>query len=81
MEIIEKINPNAYRLQLSSHIRTSDVFNVKHLLSYHGDNIEDGANSSDSRANTIDPGENDEVRVEEQTLAYLECLDYWRSKN
>ena len=26
VEIIEKINPNAYQLKLPSHIRTADVF-------------------------------------------------------
>ncbi|KAH9693434.1 Endonuclease [Citrus sinensis] len=36
LEIIEKINPNAYRLKLPSHIRTVDVFNVKHLIPYRG---------------------------------------------
>ncbi|GKA63332.1 putative nucleotidyltransferase, ribonuclease H [Tanacetum coccineum] len=30
VEIVEKINPNAYRLRLPSHVRTHDVFNVKH---------------------------------------------------
>lgn len=38
VEIIEKINPNACSLQLSSHIQTSDVFNVRHLIPYVGDN-------------------------------------------
>lgn len=28
---LQKINDNAYRLRLSSHLRTSNVFNVKHL--------------------------------------------------
>ncbi|KAL6558738.1 hypothetical protein OROMI_019088 [Orobanche minor] len=37
-EVIEKINPNAYRLRLSSHIHTADVFNVKHLVPFPGDN-------------------------------------------
>ncbi|PON62989.1 hypothetical protein PanWU01x14_134360 [Parasponia andersonii] len=36
MEIVEKINPNAYRLKLLSHIRTSDIFNVKHLMPFMG---------------------------------------------
>ena len=36
-EVIEKTNPNAYRLYLSSHIRTDDFFNVKHLIPYVGD--------------------------------------------
>ena len=30
-EILQKINDNAYRLRLPSHLKTSDVFNVKHL--------------------------------------------------
>ena len=37
IEIIGKINLNAYRLKLPSHIRTADVFNVKHLTPYLGD--------------------------------------------
>ncbi|PKI52273.1 hypothetical protein CRG98_027338, partial [Punica granatum] len=36
VEVIEKINSNAYRLKLPSHIRTADVFNVKHLVPYTG---------------------------------------------
>ena len=31
VEIVEKINLNAYRLKLSSHLRSADVFNVKQL--------------------------------------------------
>ncbi|GKB45723.1 putative reverse transcriptase domain-containing protein [Tanacetum coccineum] len=41
LEIVEKINSNAYRLKLSSHIRCSDAFNVKHLIPYHGDSSDD----------------------------------------
>ena len=37
VEIIEKINSNAYRLKLPSHIHTTDVFNAKHLVPFHGD--------------------------------------------
>ncbi|GJR02381.1 putative reverse transcriptase domain-containing protein [Tanacetum coccineum] len=37
VEVVEKMNSNAYRLKLPSHIRCSDVFNMKHLLPYHGD--------------------------------------------
>ena len=33
LEVLENINPNAYRLKLPSHVRTADVFNVKHLKS------------------------------------------------
>ena len=61
LEIIEKINPNAYRLKLPSHIRTADVFNVKHLIPYRGDNDEDVlADNLNSRANSLHPGGNDE---------------------
>ncbi|KAH9726539.1 Endonuclease [Citrus sinensis] len=56
LEIIEKINPNAYRLKLPSHIRTADVFNVKHLIPYRGDHDEDVADNSNSRANSLHPG-------------------------
>ncbi|KAH6770459.1 hypothetical protein C2S52_015262 [Perilla frutescens var. hirtella] len=38
IEVIEKINPNSYRLCLPSHMRMSDVFNVKHLVPFVGDN-------------------------------------------
>ncbi|GJY42538.1 putative reverse transcriptase domain-containing protein [Tanacetum coccineum] len=41
LEIVEKINSGAYRLNLPSHIRCSDFFNVKHLLPYHGDSSDD----------------------------------------
>ncbi|KAH9792899.1 hypothetical protein KPL71_004332 [Citrus sinensis] len=61
LEIIEKINPNAYRLKLPSHICTADVFNVKHLIPYRGDHDEDVvADNPNSRANSLHPGGNDE---------------------
>ncbi|PKI67381.1 hypothetical protein CRG98_012225 [Punica granatum] len=55
VEIVEKINSNAYRLNLPSHIRTADVFNVKHLIPYTGDS----SNDDDSRTNSLHPREND----------------------
>ena len=61
LEIIEKINPNAYRLKLPIHIRTTDVFNVKHLILYRGDHDKDAvANNPNSRANSLHPGGNNE---------------------
>ncbi|KAH9681591.1 Endonuclease [Citrus sinensis] len=61
LEIIEKINPNAYRLKFPSHIRTADVFNVKHLIPYRSDHDEDVvADNPNSRANSLHPGGNDE---------------------
>ena len=61
LEIIEKINLNAYRLKLPSHIRTTYVFNVKHLIPYRGDRDEATiANHPNLRANSLYPGGNDE---------------------
>lgn len=37
-EILKRINPNAYKVQLPPHLCTSNVFNVKHLSPYHDDN-------------------------------------------
>ena len=67
MEIIEKINSNAYRLKLPSHIRTADVLNVKHLVPFIGDSSDD----SNSRPNSFHPREND-VGIEEQAIRFLE---------
>lgn len=39
LEVMECINPNAYRIRLPNHIRTHGVFNVKHLSRFHGDNV------------------------------------------
>ena len=36
-QIFQKINDNTYRLHLPSHLKTSDVFNVKHLVRYISD--------------------------------------------
>ena len=49
-EIVEKINPNAYRLKLSSNIRTTDVFNVKHLIPYVGHSSLGDDDATNSRA-------------------------------
>lgn len=40
-EIIEKINDNAYRLKLLSHIHTHDVINVKHFMPYRDDTFDE----------------------------------------
>nr|GEU77556.1 putative reverse transcriptase domain-containing protein [Tanacetum cinerariifolium] len=55
LEIVEKINSNAYRLKLPSHIRCSDVFNVKYLLPYHGDSSDDDL-VVNLRVNFVYPG-------------------------
>jgi hypothetical protein len=56
IEIIENINLNAYQLKLPSHIKTSDVFNVKHHVPFISDSSYGDTNS---RANSLQPGEND----------------------
>jgi hypothetical protein len=56
VEIIEKIKSNTYRLTLPSHIKTFDVFNVKHLVPF----IEDSSGEDEnSRTNSLQPGEDD----------------------
>lgn len=35
LEVLERINDNAYRLRLPPDITTSDVFNIKYLSRYH----------------------------------------------
>ena len=60
-------------MKLPSHIQTSDVFNVKHLIPYVGDSsYEDDVGNS--RANFAHPGENDAV---EKALTYL---DIWEDR-
>jgi hypothetical protein len=56
IEIIEKINPNAYQLKLPSHIKTFDVFNIKHLVPFIDDSLDEDANS---RTNSLQPGKDD----------------------
>jgi hypothetical protein len=54
IEIIEKINLNAYRLKLPSHIKTFDVVNIKHLVPFIDDSSDEDTNS---RTNSLQPGE------------------------
>ncbi|GLT54898.1 hypothetical protein SLA2020_280570 [Shorea laevis] len=58
-EILQKINDNAYRLRLPSHLKTSDVFNVKHLTLCFVDVDRDELNSrtSSSQLGDTDAGE------------------------
>ncbi|GJR80379.1 putative nucleotidyltransferase, ribonuclease H [Tanacetum coccineum] len=80
LEIVEKINSNAYRLKLPSHIRCSDVFNVKHLLHYHGDSSDDDL-VMNSRANFVYPGGNDAgPSVEERALSFIEAQDRMKKR-
>ncbi|KAL6503790.1 hypothetical protein OROGR_025713 [Orobanche gracilis] len=59
VEIVAKINPNAYKVRLPAHLKTSDIFNVKHLVPFAGENPSRDETGSDSRANRLLPGDND----------------------
>ncbi|GKB81604.1 putative reverse transcriptase domain-containing protein, partial [Tanacetum coccineum] len=73
LDIVEKINSNAYRLKLPSHIRCSDVLNVKHLLPYHGDSSDEDS-VGNSRTNFVYPGGNDvNPSIEERADLFLEA--------
>lgn len=65
---MEKINSNTYHLKLHSHIRTEDVFNVKHHMSFIGDNSSDEDAKQISRAKFMSLVEDD---VERLSLEYL----------
>nr|GEX18921.1 putative reverse transcriptase domain-containing protein [Tanacetum cinerariifolium] len=78
-EIMEKMNSNAYRLKLPSHIRCSNVFNVKHLLPYHGNSDEDSVGNS--RTNFVSPRGNDvNPSIQERADLFLEAHDRVRKK-
>jgi hypothetical protein len=55
VEIVKKIKANAYQLKLPSHIKTADVFNIKHLVPFFED-------SSEEDVNSLQPGEDDADR-------------------
>lgn len=69
-EVLKKINDNAYQIKLPSHLRTSDVFNVKYLMPYVGDQSKD--EQLNSRASSFQPGEDDADQI---TLSYMERVD------
>jgi hypothetical protein len=56
VEIVKKINTNAYQLKLPSHIKTTDVYNIKHIVPFIDDSSEE---DTKSRANSPQPGEDD----------------------
>nr|GEY73860.1 putative reverse transcriptase domain-containing protein [Tanacetum cinerariifolium] len=80
LEIGEKMNLNAYCLKLPSHIRCLDVFNVKHLLPYHGDSFDEDA-IGNLWMNFVYPGENDvNPSIKERALLFLEAQDRVKEK-
>ncbi|KAE8681373.1 putative CCCH-type zinc finger family protein [Hibiscus syriacus] len=74
-EVVQKINDNAYRLRLPSHLKTSDVFNVKHLSHCFVDPDDTTLNS---RTSSFQPGvtdvrgsETDDAELSDCTLMAL----------
>ncbi|KAI9162103.1 hypothetical protein LWI28_023903 [Acer negundo] len=64
-------------LTKDSHIRTHNVFNVKHLIPFHGDSSDDDT-VINSRTNFLQPGEND--ATDQLALDYLEGWDLKQTK-
>ena len=50
LEVLKRINENAYQVKLPPHLRMSDVFNVKYLCPFRDDN-----EVLDSRSNLFPP--------------------------
>ena len=59
VKILNRINENAYQLELPENVYTSDVFNVKHLVPYYGDEQSVEEELINSRTNFSQPGEDD----------------------
>ncbi|KAE8730445.1 ABC transporter G family member 6 [Hibiscus syriacus] len=69
-EVVQKINDNAYRLRLPSHLKTSDVFNVKHLSHCFVDPDDTTLNS---RTSSFQPGATDAGRSETDDAELSDC--------
>ncbi|KAH7570902.1 hypothetical protein JRO89_XS05G0218700 [Xanthoceras sorbifolium] len=67
LEVFEKINPNAYQLKLLNHIRTADVFNVKHLMPYLAEFPSKDVDWT-SRSTSLHPEGNDATAIEQLLL-------------
>ncbi|KAL4197454.1 hypothetical protein AMTRI_Chr04g188260 [Amborella trichopoda] len=70
-EVVQKTNDNGYKLKLSSHIRTSNIFNVEHLIPYRGNTSND--KSPNSRVNFFEEGGTDVAH--NIALKYLDKRD------
>ncbi|KAE8694063.1 putative Quercetin 3-O-methyltransferase 1 [Hibiscus syriacus] len=69
-EVVQKINDNAYRLRLPSHLKTSDVFNVKHLSYCFVDSDDTTLNS---RTSSFQPGVSDAGGSETDDAELSDC--------
>jgi hypothetical protein len=78
-EILQNINDNAYMLRLPSHLKTFDVFNVKHLSPCFVDSDDIAVNS---RASSFQPrvtdaggSKSDDAELSDCTLMVLDYMD------
>ena len=75
VEILKKINDNAYQLRLPDPVCTANVFNVRHLIPYHEDKRLEEEESVNSGSNSFQPGEDDAAHhVKSSALKSLDAL-------
>ncbi|KAK3228401.1 hypothetical protein Dsin_000282 [Dipteronia sinensis] len=67
LEVLEEINSNAYRLKVLCHIRTVDVFNVKHLMPYFEESSSEDTDCT-SRSTSL--------HLEGDDMAVVAAMDY-----
>ena len=75
VEVVKRINDNAYKLKLPEDIYTSDVFNIKHLVPYYGDEQSSTEEITNSRANSSQPGEDDVAQDKGKSRPQLKVGD------
>jgi len=90
VELLEKINLNTYRLRVLGHIRTADVFNVKHLIPFF-DDCSKGDTDCTSRSTFLSPGEDDaavarlwivwKARIDARPIVQLEGGMSWTKRD
>jgi len=74
VEILKKINDNAYQLKLPNDIYTSDMFNVKHLIPYYEEEQSGEEDHLNSRTNSFQPEEDDAAQDKDKQENYLPSL-------
>jgi hypothetical protein len=74
-DVLERINGNAYRLKLLSHIKTFDIFNVCHMIPYHRDSTSE--DDAILRASSPSPGRTDTTHMDQD---FLQTLDHLKRK-
>jgi hypothetical protein len=78
--VLEKINDNAYKIELPPYVRTHPTFNVRDLSEYHGEE-EDNSEEDNSWSSSFSPGEDDAVPKNKCSMyshAGKSCMDtFW----